>query len=97
MPRKKITPVILDERRRTFLLAFRSSMAGQEVLRELAAYCFADSNAYDKDPYEHARKAGRREVWLHIKDSMNLSVEDMWYLLSGNSLKPEELSNAPDA
>ncbi|MGF7151317.1 hypothetical protein FHS96_004980 [Sphingomonas zeicaulis] len=41
-------------------------------LDELAHACGGDVTSFRADPYEHARMAGRREVYLHILGGLRL-------------------------
>lgn len=43
-----------------------------EWLRDLGKRCHADTSTYHADPREHARREGRREVFLEIVDGMAL-------------------------
>ncbi len=43
-----------------------------EWLRDLGKRCFADGSTYHADPREHARREGRREVYLEIIAGLEL-------------------------
>ena len=50
---------------------------GQAVLEDLAWFCRADQTTFHPDPRVHALMEGRREVWLRIKEYLDLSPEDL--------------------
>lgn len=65
---------------------FRNSFTGQAVLRDLAVFCRAGRSTYHFDPRIHARLEGRRDVWLRIQQHVQLSEDELFTLLSGESL-----------
>ena len=48
---------------------------GQAVLADLARFCRADQTTFHPDPCVHALMEGRREVWLRIKEYLDLDLE----------------------
>ena len=62
----------------------------RRVMADLARYCRATRSTAHADPLVTARLNGRREVWLHIQEHLNLSTDDLYKLYRG----PEK--NAPD-
>lgn len=50
---------------------------GQAVLEDLARFCRADQTTFHPDPRVHALMEGRREVWLRIKEHLDLDLEDL--------------------
>lgn len=44
---------------------------GQRVLKDLAEVCHAASTTYDPCPREHARKEGKRQLFLRIQNMMS--------------------------
>lgn len=42
------------------------------VLADLRDHGFATKTTFHADPYEHGRRAGRREMWLRIAQHLNL-------------------------
>ena len=50
---------------------------GQAVLADLARFCRADQTTFHPDPRVHALMEGRREVWLRIKEHLDLDLEDL--------------------
>lgn len=51
--------------------------AAAHVLDDLAAFCGADASTYHDDPRRHAKMEGRREVYLHIQQSLKLDGEKL--------------------
>ena len=52
----------------------------EEVLRDLAKFCRANTSTFNPSPSLHAQMEGRREVWLRITSHLNLSQEELWKL-----------------
>lgn len=75
----------LRSRKRDYQLAF-GSPAGQQVLADLAKFCRANETCFHADPRIHAALEGRREVWLRITRQLNLSTEQLYALLGGQSV-----------
>ena len=69
----------LMRRRHNYRLTFLSP-PGQEVLRDLAAFCRANETTFHTDARLHAVAEGRREVWLRIANHLNMPPEDLWSL-----------------
>ncbi len=68
---------IFTDCKRAYLLAFGTA-AGQTVLTDLAKFCRANENA--AVPGDHDRTwalIGRREVYLSIRDYLDLSPEEL--------------------
>lgn len=57
------------------------SVSGQEVLKDLAKFCRANQSCFHADPRIHAALEGRREVWLRIKQQVNLTDEQLFAIL----------------
>lgn len=49
---------------------FFNSPVGRKILNDLKSVCLADQTTFHENPYEAARRAGRREVWLRIQAMM---------------------------
>lgn len=49
----------------------------EEVMRDLAKFCRADSTTFHADPRIHAALEGRREVFLRIQMFLNLSPDEI--------------------
>lgn len=73
-----------QQRKRAYQLAFNSP-AGQDVMRDLAQFCRANSSAFNPDPRVHAALEGRREVWLRIQNHLNLTQEQLFALSTGSN------------
>ena len=85
-------------RRQNYGVTF-NSVAGQNVLMDLAEFCRANTSCFHADPRLHALAEGRREVWLRIANHINLKEHELFTLLSGGNIdtrlitKPEEDDN----
>lgn len=51
---------------------------GKEVLADLRKFCFATATTFDDNPYEMARREGRREVFMQITNLMKVKYEDFY-------------------
>lgn len=47
------------------------------VLADLGRFCRANSSAFRADAREHAALEGRREVWLRIRDHVDLRLDEL--------------------
>lgn len=47
------------------------------VLADLAAFCRAHTTTFRPDAREHAMLEGRREVWLRLRDHLDLTFDDL--------------------
>jgi hypothetical protein len=54
------------------------------VLSDLAKFCRAGESTFHPDPRVAANLDGRREVFLHIAQYLNLTVEQIVQLHAGN-------------
>lgn len=64
------------QRKAAYQLAF-SAASGTAVLEDLAKFCRASSSCFHADPRIHAALEGRREVFLRIREHLDLSPEEM--------------------
>ena len=80
----------LHDRKRAYQLAF-GSPAGQEVLADLAKFCRANETCFNADPRMHAVAEGRREVWLRIRDHLELTPEQLLYKYSRGEMSVNDL------
>lgn len=55
------------------------------VLAHLRIYCRAEGTTFAADPYEHARREGRREVWLEINRYLQLDDAQVRRLITVES------------
>lgn len=77
---------------RDFQLTFsRTNPSDQRVLAFLQEFCHANkTTALSNDPIKIARLEGRREVWLYIQRSINLTPEEQFALASKKGLPANE-------
>lgn len=61
--------------RAVFLPGGTMTRDAEVVLADLRDHCFANSYTFHRDPYEAARRQGRREAWLRISQHLNLDEE----------------------
>ena len=53
------------------------SAAVAVVIADLARFCRADVSTFRADPREHAALEGRREVWLRIREHIDLPLDEL--------------------
>lgn len=56
------------------------NMTSKRVLMDLAKFCRANKTTYNPDARIHAVLEGRREVWLHIQNYLQLTNEELYDL-----------------
>lgn len=61
--------------RQTFL--FEKNVYAQQVLEDLARFCRANETNFHPDGRVHAVLEGRREVYLRIKNHLDLDAESL--------------------
>lgn len=67
--------------------------AMQEMLIDLASFCRANETCVVKDENGRVDDAltkileGRREVWLHIQQHLNLNTQQLYMLYTGRQFK----------
>ncbi len=67
--------------------AYRGVFAGpvaKIVLDDLRKFCRGDQTCFNEDPRIHAVLEGRREVWLRIRDHLDLPDEHLWEKFNPN-------------
>jgi hypothetical protein len=69
----------LGDRQVAYRRAFRCP-PGEEVLADLARFCRATETTMHADARMQANAEGRREVWLHIQEHLQLTEEELWKL-----------------
>lgn len=47
------------------------------VMADLARFCRAGASTFHADPRTHALLEGRREVWLRIRDQLDLRLDEL--------------------
>lgn len=71
-------------RKQDFQFTF-APLHGQEVLRDLSAFCRANDTCFDDPTKSLERLEGRREVWLRIQRNLNLTPEMLYALATGRN------------
>ena len=69
----------IQSRRRKYLATF-STPTGNEVLKDLARFCYAHQSAASESEKTTYIALGRQEVWLRIQHYLQLSDEELWEL-----------------
>ena len=64
-----------------FLKDGQLSQAASHVLADLRNFAFVEKGLFDKDPLVMARREGRREVFLRIKDFLSLDEAQVQLLM----------------
>ena len=75
----------LRNRKQAYESTFAGGNAVDEVMRDLRAFCRADVSCFDPDPRVHAVFEGRREVWLRIRQHLDLSFDELFDELTGGN------------
>lgn len=75
----------LRGRKRAYQLAF-GTPAGEAVLADLVAFCRGVDTTYSRDPRDHARYEGRREVLLRIQQHINIPSDKLYLLYGGRPI-----------
>ncbi len=63
------------QRQRAYALVFDNEM-GRQVLEDLCKFCRGKESTFNADPRVHAVLEGRREVWLRLRDHLDMPPED---------------------
>lgn len=66
----------LDSRALDYRLTFGAPTA-ESVLADLARFCRANESTFHPDPRIHAVLEGRREVWLRLRDHLDLDNDTL--------------------
>ncbi len=74
---------IFSTRQQCYRQTFRGPVA-DEVLRDLARFCRANTSTFHEDERLHALAEGRREVWLRIQSHLKLTPDELWRLTFGD-------------
>ena len=51
-----------------------------QVLVDLAKFCKAHDSTFNPDPHVQSMLEGRRQVWLHIMENLQLSDDEIYLL-----------------
>jgi hypothetical protein len=69
----------LSQRAHAYRRVFDSeNVYTEEVLKDLAAFCRGNLSTFNPDPRIHAVLEGRREVWLRIKNHLELTDAQLY-------------------
>ena len=70
---------LFRRRRLAYNLVFnKDNRYTKEVLADLAKFCRAHTSTFSNDPRVQSNLDGRREVWLRIQESLQLSEEEIY-------------------
>ena len=65
-------------RQRAYYLTFGEGEHVKIVLDDLRKFCRDGESTFHEDPRKHALLEGRREVFLRIKDHLEMKSQDFW-------------------
>lgn len=74
------TERLLRARQTAYHRVFSGSGSADDVVavvRDLARFCRASNSTFRADAREHAQLEGRREVWLRIRDHLDLPFDEL--------------------
>jgi hypothetical protein len=80
MQRKAALAALMNRRKQAYSLIFGNTLAlgeGKVVWEDLSRFCREKETCFHPDPRIHAALEGRREVFLRIRDYLDLSVEEL--------------------
>lgn len=78
-PNEEKLLAFLQERQKAYQLVFyEKNTFLKPVLDDLAKFCRANESCFHQDPRAHAVMEGRREVWLRIRDHINMSLDELF-------------------
>lgn len=66
----------ISDRQKSYALSLSGETA-KLLLDDLARFCRANKSTFHADPRIHAVLEGRREVWLRIRDHLDLTTEEL--------------------
>ena len=78
----------ISRRRQAYQLV-SNQPAGQIVIQDLAEFCYGYETCYDPDPRIHARKEGRRDVWLRLQAHLKLTDDQLFDIATGGFVLPQ--------
>lgn len=76
--------------RRTDYVRTFNTPHGEKVMADLAKFCRANESTFHPDPRVHAALEGRREVWLRLRQHMDLSDQELWALFGAPVHQPTQ-------
>lgn len=68
---------LVSTRRMKYRQTFKNP-TGEQVLRDLAKFCYAHESTHHAEPGLSDKLEGRRQVWLRIQQQLNLTDEELW-------------------
>lgn len=74
---------LIEQRKRAYALTFTGAH-GDAVLEDLARFCRANESCFHPDQRVHAVMEGRREVWLRIRQHLDLTEAELFALFTSN-------------
>jgi hypothetical protein len=84
----------ISEMHRAYQLTFRTPNASQYILPDLSEFCHAMEVApRDSDLFLQGRAAGRRDVYMHIAEWLNLTEDELFAIHYGRSILRQEVKN----
>lgn len=69
---------IVFNRQKAYQTVFNDGEMAKHILEDLAKFCRANESTFHEDPRVHAVLEGRREVWLRIRQHLDMGSEDLW-------------------
>lgn len=69
---------IVFNRQKAYQTVFDDGEMAKQILDDLARFCRANESTFHEDPRVHAVLEGRREVWLRIRQHLDMGSEDLW-------------------
>lgn len=73
----------ITDRQTAFRLCLAPGAASSMLMEDLEKFCRAKETCWSEDARHHARLEGRREVWLHIREYLDNSAEEILVKLNG--------------
>ena len=87
-PMARATWEFLTRRKQSYKATFnRDNPAAMKVLDDLAKFCRAHKTTSSEDPNVSALMEGRREVWLRIQHSLQMTDDQLWDHYTGGQSK----------
>ena len=68
----------LFSRQKSYMLTFSDAEHAKRVLEDLKIFCRDGVSTFHQDARKHAVAEGRREVFLRIRDHLELSSQKLW-------------------
>lgn len=76
-------------RAQAYRATFNNPM-GEQVLADLAKFCRAHESTFNIDARVHAAMEGRREVYLRLRDHLDMTDEELIQRYVGNIPSPTQ-------